>query len=249
LETKLNYELSETNESTNLDESLLAKKSFLLPSNQVSIEFDSINLNDTYGSNREFFYTMKLSDTQEENNGIVDKDRACRCEDNSILEKTFANDLINAEDLIYDNCIRIIKYLSEGGQAKIYLGLIEEIEKIVAIKRYTINHSEQEMNRIIEECDTVKSLDHPNIVKYFDVETTNINCSEAYNQNYLSRIDIIMEYIDGMNIKEYLNKNKISTDLGIPLSDIKLIVTKILEGLEYLHHNKIIHRDLKVNYI
>jgi serine/threonine protein kinase len=139
--------------------------------------------------------------------------------------------------------------LSEGAQAKIYLGLIEEIEKIVAIKRYIINHSEEEMDRIVEECEMVKNLEHPNIVKYFDVDISNVNYSDVDNGNLISRLDIIMEFLEGMNIKEYLIKNKVSDFPGIPMSNVKLIATKILEGLEYLHDNKIIHRDLKVKYI
>lgn len=140
---------------------------------------------------------------------------------------------------IYDNCIKIVRYIAEGAQAKIYVGLIEEIEKYVAIKRFNISYDEMQVNKICSECDMIKNLDHPNVVKYFDVEIIKTDPDQC-------RIDIIMEYIEGQNLKDFIyesNKN----NKGIDMLLVKQIAQKILEGLKYLHENKIIHRDLKVN--
>jgi hypothetical protein len=82
-------------------------------------------------------------------------------------------------DYIYDSSIKIIKFLSEGGQARIYLGLIEEIDKYVAIKRYKMtNYDQQFVEKILLECEMLKSLEHDNIIKYFDVE---MNFEEEVN--------------------------------------------------------------------
>ena len=82
-------------------------------------------------------------------------------------------------DYIYDNSIKIIKFLSEGAQARIYIGLIEEIDKLVAVKRYTMPSYDQLLaEKIILECEMLKSLEHDNIIKYFDVEF-NYNESEV----------------------------------------------------------------------
>ena len=77
-------------------------------------------------------------------------------------------------DYIYDYSIKIIRFLSEGGQARIYLGLIEEIDKYVAIKRYSMpNYDQTLVDKIMLECEMLKSLEHDNIIKYFDVEINN----------------------------------------------------------------------------
>ena len=86
-------------------------------------------------------------------------------------------------DYIYDNSIKIIKFLSEGAQARIYIGLIEEIDKLVAVKRYTMPSYDQSLvEKILQECEMLKCLDHDNIIKYFDVEF-NYNESEVYFYN------------------------------------------------------------------
>jgi hypothetical protein len=152
------------------------------------------------------------------------------------------------EEYIWDGSIKILNFLSEGAQAKVFLGQIVETESYVAIKRYLINYNEENLNKILEECELIKSIEHKNIIKYFDVEYNIIQeevKNNEYNPKIMSRIDLIMEFVDGYNLKEYLSKFS-SGESGLPLCDVKLIVRHILEGIKHLHDNKIIHRDLKV---
>ena len=172
-----------------------------------------------------------------------------RYQDINVLKSSnnLLNDLnkgnLKENDYIYDDSIRIIKYISEGAQAKVYLGLIEEINKYVAIKRYTlIDADENLIEKICFECDSIKTLDHPNIIKYFDVEINNFN-------SFIT-VDLIMEYVKGFSLKEYIFTEDFQMKLHKEekLDKIKFIVRSLLEGINFLHNNKIIHRDLKVNF-
>jgi hypothetical protein len=146
-------------------------------------------------------------------------------------------------DFIYDDNIKIIKYLSKGAQATVYLGHIVEIDKFVAIKRFLIIEEDNEndlLEKIYSECEFIKSLDNENIIKYYDIEVIN-------KDNY-TKIDLIMEYLEGYNLKDFLkSEDFIYLDKEEREKLIRIIIKKVLNGLAYLHENKIIHRDLKVN--
>jgi hypothetical protein len=161
------------------------------------------------------------------------------CADNNLLR-----DFKDGE-YIFDDCIKILNFIAEGAQARIYLGLIEEIDKYVAVKRMDIIYDKTLLERVEQECEMVKNMEHPNILKYFDIEITAEGMEDDLEDvpPTMCKIDIIMEYIDGMNLKEFIIKEG-----NVPIEKTRLMITKILEGLVYLHENKIIHRDLKVKF-
>lgn len=80
---------------------------------------------------------------------------------------------LKENDYIYDNSIKIIQFIAEGAQAKVYLGLIEEIEKYVAIKRYTLPKYDKDIiEKITKENEILKNLENDFIIKYFDIDYT-----------------------------------------------------------------------------
>jgi NIMA (never in mitosis gene a)-related kinase len=92
--------------------------------------------------------------------------------------------------------------------------------------------SSQQINDVKLEAKILSSVSSPYIVKYFDSFEEN---------NYLN---IVMEYCDGGDLCEYINKNK-ATRYLLKEDIIWQIFLKITIGLATLHKSKILHRDLK----
>ena len=99
---------------------------------------------------------------------------------------------------------------------------IKTIKKNI-FKRHSIESIKREV-------DILRSLDHPNIVKYFETYE-----DECY-------LHIVMEYIAGDNLFRVLTDQK-----GFKFTErtISKIITCLLKAVLFLHHNGIIHRDIK----
>lgn len=85
---------------------------------------------------------------------------------------------------------------------------------------------------IVDEVKILRSVDHPNIVKYF----------ETYEEDNI--IHIVMEYIPGQNLYELVHsRNKLKKRFSE--HEICQLISYILKAILFLHRSNIIHRDLK----
>lgn len=127
------------------------------------------------------------------------------------------------------NRYKILDHLGTGGMATVWLGYDTILDRKVAIKTFKIDaNDEGAVKRFNREAKAVTSLSHPNIVSIYDVE----NEGDFY---YL-----ILEYVEGMTLKDYMIKNP-----RIPIETIVHIAKQIAAGLSHAHQNGIIHRDIK----
>lgn len=127
------------------------------------------------------------------------------------------------------NRYKILDHLGTGGMATVWLGYDTILDRQVAIKTFKIDANDEDaVKRFNREAKAVTSLSHPNIVSIYDVE----NEGEFY---YL-----ILEYVKGMTLKDYMIKNP-----RIPIETIVHIAKQIASGLSHAHQNGIIHRDIK----
>lgn len=86
---------------------------------------------------------------------------------------------------------------------------------------------------LIAEMDILKILDHPNIIKLYDLF--------LYDGNYY----VITEFCEGGCLEKYYSANK----GNISEETIKVIMKQIISVLNYLYTSSVVHRDLKMENI
>lgn len=144
-------------------------------------------------------------------------------------------------DLEYASNVRRIHLLGAGSEAKVFLCQIKEFEDIVALKQYELvkdkQNSFQSYESLKKEFNMLRQLNHDNIIKYLSLykprKMAYSNCIE---------FGIIMEYLSGGSLETYIDDKYFE----ISFKSKRSLMKQILLGLDYLHQNGIIHRDLKV---
>jgi len=136
-----------------------------------------------------------------------------------------------------DDMLKKYKNVSKigiGGMGVVYRAQEIDKKRTVAIKVIAEKYRENQktIQRFIKRDGmAAQRLDHPNIVKVFEVNTDKV----PY---------IVMEFIEGDSFRKILDKmNK------IPPHYVKKIAIQVGEALAYAHNNNIIHRDIKPDNI
>ncbi len=128
----------------------------------------------------------------------------------------------------------IIEEIGSGGMAVVYKAKCQLLNRFVAVKvlRPDLQNDEEFVRRFNVEAQAAASLTHPNIVSIYDVG----------NQDGLHYI--VMEYIEGKTLKEYIEEKHI-----LPWREAVDYTIQIAKGLDQAHKNSIIHRDVKPHNI
>ncbi len=128
---------------------------------------------------------------------------------------------------------RIKKRLGQGGMANVYLGVQENLSRMVAIKVLIpgMFENRRTSKRFRKEARTLSRLTHPNIVTIHDVGLVN-------NSYY-----IVMEYLQE-SLKEKVKKRR-----KIPSEEAFHLLLQIADAIFYAHGKGIIHRDIKPDNI
>ncbi|MCH2161078.1 MAG: serine/threonine protein kinase, partial [Phycisphaerales bacterium] len=125
---------------------------------------------------------------------------------------------------------KVIRELGEGGFGAVYLcEQSEPVKRQVAIKIIKPGmDSESIIARFEAERQALAMMSHSSIAKVFEAGTT----PEG-------RLYFVMEYVKGVPINEYCDKNKLDTNARLNL------FAKVCDGVHHAHQKGIIHRDLK----
>ncbi len=131
---------------------------------------------------------------------------------------------------VLDGRYEILEEVGNGGMAVVYKAKDFDTGAIVAVKilREEYLDNEEFCRRFRNESRAIALLNHPNIVKIFDV------CNSPSLQY------IVMEYIDGISLKDYIEQQRV-----VRVKEAVHFTTQILRALMHAHSKGIVHRDIK----
>ena len=124
----------------------------------------------------------------------------------------------------------IHELIGVGGMAVVYRAYDIIDDRIVALKILKDEYlgNDEFIRRFKNESKAIAVLSHPNIVKVYDV-------------SFGTKIQyIVMEYIDGITLKEYIAQQK-----EIKWKEAVYFTEQILQALKHAHSKGVIHRDIK----
>ncbi|WP_372368358.1 protein kinase [Candidatus Uabimicrobium sp. HlEnr_7] len=154
---------------------------------------------------------------------------------NSSLRKTQrvstpSKPVVTRNNFVIKENQRFLQYIVEkkighGGMGTVYKARDLKLERDVAIKVLS-KTSAANVERFVKEARTVARLNHPYVVKIYEVGQSPVN--------YFT-----MEYIEGATLEDYIYQNKVS------FKNCAKLFYKIAVAVDFIHKNEIIHRDIK----
>ncbi|MBQ7965408.1 MAG: Stk1 family PASTA domain-containing Ser/Thr kinase [Ruminococcus sp.] len=129
-----------------------------------------------------------------------------------------------------DGRYEIRELIGVGGMANVYhcYDTIDDREVAIKILKDEFLDNEDFIRRFKNESKAIAVLNHPNIVRVYDVSFGDMI-------QY-----IVMEYIDGITLKEYIEMQQV-----LDWKETLHLTTQILTALQHAHENGIVHRDIK----
>lgn len=131
----------------------------------------------------------------------------------------------------------IVAPIGSGGMGTVYKAIDRSRDMTVAIKvldrRYDLDKKRRRRDYLGREIQIAASLNHPIIVK---MNKEIVVQEDRYGNN---RRCLIMEFIDGHNLKKHIE------DRDLTMRQMVDVCLKLSHGLDFLHQNGIVHRDVK----
>jgi serine/threonine-protein kinase len=125
---------------------------------------------------------------------------------------------------------KILGRLGAGGMGQVYLAEHAAMRRFVALKVLPAAVTENDVakERFLREARAAAALDHPNIVRVFDL---NREGKVLY---------LVMEYVEGVNMQFLVEKGG-----RLPVGTAADYARQIAEGLQHAHERGLVHRDIK----
>lgn len=119
--------------------------------------------------------------------------------------------------------------IGEGTYGVVYKAKDRVTGEIIALKKIRLEAEDEGIpSTAIREISLLKELQHPNIVRLYDVVHTE------------RKLTLVFEFLD-QDLKKYLD----ICDSGLDVPILKSFLYQLLTGVAYCHHHRVLHRDLK----
>ncbi len=134
----------------------------------------------------------------------------------------------------YVSHFKLLEQVGHGGMGRVFKAVDNESREIVALKLLDVELLKDPENkkRLAAEGRMLSSFSHPNIVRILE-------SGESTGQCFLA-----MEFLPGGTLKDLLSRS-----FPLPLQSVKSFCLQICSGLEEIHRNGIIHRDIKTGNV
>lgn len=123
-----------------------------------------------------------------------------------------------------------IGVIGRGAFGKVYKGLDKKTSKTVAIKIIDLEQSEDDIEDVMKEIKSLKSIQCSNITQYYD--------------SFMVQMDLwlILEYLGGGSVRDVIESRASGF---IPELQTGIILRETLKALDYMHTRRMLHRDIK----
>lgn len=117
--------------------------------------------------------------------------------------------------------------IGKGSYSKVYKGYHKVTKLEIAMKKIVFNTlNDNVKDKVISEINILQKMDHLHIIKLYEYK---------FEGNY---IILITEYCKDKDLEVWIHKEK-------NIDEIKNVIEQIVTGIEYMHNNHILHRDIK----
>jgi len=125
---------------------------------------------------------------------------------------------------------RRLEKLGEGTYGVVYKARDVQTGETVALKKIRLDAEEGGIpSTAMREISLLKQLQHPNIVRLYDVILTD------------QKLTLVFEFLD-QDLKKYIDS---FGDSGLDAPTTKSFLWQLLKGINHCHENRVLHRDLK----